>query len=142
MPSIVFAAVLASAFIQDAAAPAPQTAPATCDAAEIKPKSYRLSVEAHALNLTTPYYRWWDNYDLGARPKDDEDADDVAIAIAERARELDDRNLLAHAQLAREYLIAGVAASSAHDAWRRTLDGGGAVAWMAGESHLPAETYP
>jgi hypothetical protein len=129
---IIIATLLAAAAFQDPVPPAPQTpAPATCDAAGIKPESYRLAVEAQALNLTTPYHRWWDTYDLGARPTDAEDADDAAIAIAERALELDDRNLLAHAQLARQYLVAGLDASRAHEAWRRALDGGGAVAWLA-----------
>ncbi len=132
MPSLVIAALLASAVSQAVAPPSPQTAAAaTCDAALIEPESYRLAAEAQALNLTRPSYRWWENYDLGAPPKDSEDADDVAIAIAERARELDDRNLLAHAQLARQYLIAGIDAGKAREAWRRALDGGGAVAWLA-----------
>jgi hypothetical protein len=118
-------------FLAAAIAWAVQQTPATCAAADINPDSYRLTVEAQALNLTKPYYRWWDNYDLGRRPQDVEDLDDAAIAIAERALEIDDRNLLAHAHLARQYLIAGVDATRAHEAWRRTLDGGGAVVWLA-----------
>jgi hypothetical protein len=111
--------------------PALPAAPATCDAAVINPDSYKLAVEAQALNFTKPAYRWWDNYDIGRQAKDVEDLDDAAIVIAERARELDDGNLLAHAHLARQYLIAGVDATKAHEAWRRTLEGGGAVVWLA-----------
>ncbi len=133
---LVAAALVAAAAAQDQppARPDPAHPPgaaATCDAAAIQPESYRLTVDAQALNLTKAYYRWWDKYDIGKRPKDVEDMDDAAIAIAERARELDERNLLAHAQLARQYLIAGVDARKAHDAWQRAMDGGGAVVWTA-----------
>ncbi len=133
---LVSAALVAAVVAQDQPPGRPEPAPppgaaATCAADAIKPESYRLTVEAQALNLTKPAYRWWDQYDIGKRPKDIEDMDDAAIAIAERARELDDRNLLAHAQLARQYLIAGIDAKKAHEAWQRALDGGGAVVWTA-----------
>ena len=133
---IVAAALVASVAFQDTPLVPPdqtplQRAPATCDPTAISTESYRLTVDAQALNLTKAHYRWWDKYDIGERSKDVEDMDDAAIAIAERARELDDRNLLAHAQLARQYLIAGVDAKQAHEAWRRVLDGGGAVVWTA-----------
>jgi hypothetical protein len=135
MSGFFFAALVAFATVQDPPHPgqpaAPPAAAATCDTVAINPDSYKLIVEAQALNFTKPYYRWWDNYDIGTRPADVEDLDDGAMAIAERARELDDRNLLAHAHLARQYLIAGVDATDAHEAWRRTLEGGGAVVWMA-----------
>jgi hypothetical protein len=133
MYGLVLSAVAASLTFQDPVAPPPsaQAGAPTCDAASIKPGSYRLAVEAQALNLTKPSYRWWDNYDIGRRPKDAEEMDDAAIAIAERALELDDRNLLAHAQLARQYLIAGVDAKKAHEAWQRALDGGGAIVWTS-----------
>jgi hypothetical protein len=126
----IAAALMASAALQDPA-PATNSAPLTCDPATIAAESYRLTVEAQALNVTKPYYRWWDNYDIGRKAKDVEDAGDAAIVIAERARELDDRNLLAHAQLARLYVTAGVDAKHAREAWRRTLDAGGAVVWVA-----------
>jgi hypothetical protein len=125
---VLAAAVAASAALQDPRTPRPSE-PGTCAAASIAPDSYRLTVEAQAFNLTTPYHRWWDNYDLGQRPKD-ADMDAGAVAIAERARELDDRNLLAHAQLARQYLVTGVDARKAHEEWRRTLDAGAAIVWL------------
>ena len=132
----VAAALVASVGSQDHAG-----APATCDATAISTESYRLTIEAQALNLTKPYYRWWDQYDIGKRPRDVEDLDDAAVVIAERARELDDRNLLAHAQLARQYLIAGVDAKQAHEAWRRALDGGGAIVWTATLFHVDDRAY-
>jgi hypothetical protein len=130
MRLVMAAAITASAAFQDPA-PARTNQPLTCDAAAIKPESYRLTVEAQALNLTKPYHRWWDNYDLGKNPKDIEDVSDAAIVIAERARALDERNLLAHAQLARQYLVAAVDARETHEEWQRTLDSGGAVVWTA-----------
>ena len=133
MYGLIVGVILMAAAIQDQPPARPDQPPAassTCDAASIAAESYRLTIEAQALNLTKPAYRWWDKYDIGQRPKDDEDLDDAAIAIAERARELDDRNLLAHAQLARQYLIAGVDAKKAYEAWNRVLDGGAAVAWL------------
>lgn len=103
----------------------------TCDPAGIKPDSYRLTVEAQALNVTKPRYRWWDQYDIGKSSKDFADLNEVAIAIAERARELDDSNLLAHAQLARHYVIGAVDAKRAYEEWRRVLAAGGAITWTA-----------
>ena len=129
---VLAVALVASAAFQDPPpAPAKDSRPVTCDPSAIAQESYRLTVEAQALNVTKPHYRWWDNYDLGTRPKDVKGVTDAAITIAERARTLDDGNLLAHAQLARQYLVAGVDARQAHDAWRLTLDGGGAIVWTA-----------
>lgn len=103
----------------------------TCDPAALKPESYRLTVEAQALNLTKPRFRWWDNYDIGKAAKDVQSLNDAAIAIAERARQLDDRNLLAHVQLARHYVVGAVDARQAHEEWRRALDAGAAITWSA-----------
>jgi hypothetical protein len=112
---------------QNAAPPATLT----CDAAAIKPESYRLTTEAQALNVTSPPHRWWDKYDIGRDVKSVRDMNDAAIAIAERARALDDANLLAHAQLARQYVVTGVDARAAREEWRRTLDARGAIVWTA-----------
>ena len=101
---------------------------ATCDPAGIKPESYRLTTEAQALNVTTPPARWWTKYALGTQPRTPQEG---AIAIAERARDLDDRNVLAHVQLARYYVQAGIAADKAREEWSRALDGGGAIVWTA-----------
>ena len=130
MRLVIAATLLASAALQDPA-PARPSVPLTCDAGAIKPESYKLTVEAQALNITKPHYRWWDNYDIGKSPKDLEDQNDAAIAIAERARTLDDGSLLAHAQLARQYLVTGIDARETHNEWERTLDSGGAIVWMA-----------
>ena len=130
MRLVIAATLLASAALQDPA-PARPSVPLTCDAGAIKPESYKLTVEAQALNITKPYYRWWDNYDIGKNPKDVEDQNDAAMTIAARARTLDDGNLLAHAQLARHYLVTGIDARETHKEWERTLDSGGAIVWTA-----------
>jgi hypothetical protein len=127
----IAAALMLSGAFQDPVPTSKNSAPLTCDPSSMAPESYRLTVEAQALNVTKPYYRWWDNYNIGKKAKDVEDAGDAAIVIAERARELDDRNLLAHAQLARLYVTAGVDAKEAHEEWRRTLDAGRAIVWVA-----------
>ena len=128
MRAVVFAAILLSPVAAAAVKDPVPAQTATCDVASINPESYRLTTEAQALNVTKPPSRWWDNYNIGKDPKNWQQA---AIAIAERARELDDRNLLAHAQLARHYVQAGVDADKARDAWKRTLDAGGAIVWTA-----------
>jgi hypothetical protein len=131
MRLVIAAALMLSAAFQDPVPTAKDTAPLTCDPSSIAPESYRLTVEAQALNVTKPYYRWWDNYNIRKKAKDVKDAGEAAIVIAERARELDDRNLLAHAQLARLYVTAGVDAKAAHEEWRRTLDARRAIVWVA-----------
>ena len=126
MRALVLAVTLASPIALSALSDPIPAQTATCDVASINPESYRLTTEAQALNVTKPPARWWDNYNIGKDPKNPQDG---AIAIAERARELDDRNLLAHAQLARYYVQAGIDAAKARDEWKRTLDGGGAIVW-------------
>jgi hypothetical protein len=105
--------------------------PATCDPERIDRESYRLATEAQALNVLRPRYEWWHGFLIGKHADDLADLNDTAISLAERARELDDNNLLAHGLLARGYVVAGENASKAETAWRRTLDGGGAVTWTA-----------
>lgn len=105
---------------------------ATCDPDLIDRDSYRLATEAQALNVLQPRYRWWDAFvNIGKHEWDLADLNETALYLAERARALDDRNLLAHGLLARSYVLLGEDAAKAADAWARTLDGGGAVTWTA-----------
>jgi hypothetical protein len=105
--------------------------PATCDPTLIDRDSYRLATEAQGLNVLQPRYRWWDAFDIGKHEWDLADLNATALYLAERARALDDRNLLAHGLLARSYVLVGEDAGKASEAWGRTLDGGGAVTWTA-----------
>lgn len=134
---VVFVA-MASLWI---AAPAAGEAPTTCDPERIDRESYRLTTEAQALNVLRPRYEWWDRFVIGKHADDLADLNDTAIVLAERARELDDRNLLAHALLARGYVVTGEEASKAETAWRRTLDGGGAVTWTATLYDVDARSF-
>ena len=111
--------------------PSTPSVAATCDPAVIKPDSYRLTTEAQAFNALRPRDPWWEPYGVWKSPREIGDLNEGATALAERARELDDANLLAHGQLAREYLVRGIDARKAEDAWARVLDGGGAVVWTS-----------
>src|SRR6187402_3518899 len=80
-----------------------QTSAITCDPAQIRAGSYTLTTEGQALNLTRPRTRWWDAFDATLAPYQDAlwDLNEASLALAERALEIDSRNALAHAQLAR-----------------------------------------
>lgn len=104
---------------------------ATCDPARLDPRSYRLTTEAQALNALRPREPWWEPYGLWKGPREIGDLNEAAVTLAERAKELDAGNLLAHGQLARQYVIMAIDARQADDAWRRVLDSGGVVVWTA-----------
>ena len=106
-------------------------AAATCDVAAIDPESYRLTTEAQALNVLRPREPWWESYGVWTAPHEIGTVNQGALRLAERARALDDRNLLAHGYLARQMVVAAVDARKAEEEWRRVLDGGGAVVWTA-----------
>lgn len=108
-----------------------QDRPFTCDAARLDPESYRLTTEAQALNVTRPRYRWWDAFAIGKHIDDLADLNEAAVEFAERARRLDQANLLAHGILARQYVVLGENARHADEAWRLVLDAGGAIVWTA-----------
>ena len=78
---------------------------------------------------------------VGAHVADLDDPNSTATDIAEHARRLDDRNLMAHAQLARQYVIEGVDARHADEEWRRVLASGGAIAWTATLYDVDARSY-
>lgn len=104
---------------------------ATCDSASIDQVSYRLTTEAQALNVLRPREPWWEPYGMWKGPGEIGDVNEGAMQLAERARELDDSNLLAHGQLAREYVVTAVDRRKAQDEWQRVLDSGGAIVWTA-----------
>ena len=130
--ALVIALAAAAAPIRGASAQEPRTTmPATCDAAAIDPESYRLTTEAQALNMLRPREPWWEPYGVWQGPHEIGTVNEGALALAERASELDDRNLLAHGYLARQMVVAAVDAQQAEAEWRRVLDNGGAVVWTA-----------
>jgi hypothetical protein len=115
----------------------------TCDPAQIDPDSYRLTTDAQALNLTRPRTRWWDAFDATLAPYHDALADlnGGALAIAERALALDDRNLLAHAQVARQLVVVGEDGNRARDEIGRVFAAGGAIVWTATMYDVDAHDY-
>lgn len=104
---------------------------ATCDPARIDPASYRLTTEAQALNALRPREPWWEPFGLWKSPREIGTVNEGAATLAKRAKELDDTNLLAHGQLAREYVTMAVDRRTAEDEWQRVLDSGGAIVWTA-----------
>ena len=102
---------------------------AACGPDGIDPASYRLTTEAQALNVWRPREPWWEPYGLWKGPREIGDINQGATKLAERARELDDKNLLAHGHLARQYVVMAVDAQKAEAEWERVLAGGGAVVW-------------
>jgi hypothetical protein len=111
----------------------------TCDPAALDAESYRLTVEETARNVTAPRSSRW--APVGDHLADLDDLNASSIGLAERARRLDDRNLLAHAQLARQYVIDGIDARLADAEWRRVLASGGAIAWTATLYDVDARSY-
>lgn len=111
--------------------PPPSPPSVTCDATAIDPESYRLTTEAQALNVLRPREPWWEPYGLWKAPHEIGTVNEGALRLAVRARELDDRNLLAHGYLARHMVIGAVDAREAETEWRRVLDHGGSVVWTA-----------
>src|SRR5436190_7092485 len=86
----------------------------TCDARTIDPDSYALTTRAQARILnedrTGP---WWERFSVDEAARDLFDVNASSTYAAERARALDPRNLLAHALLARQYVVMGEDAARA-----------------------------
>ena len=108
-----------------------QSSTPTCDAAHINPDSYRLTTEAQALNIIRPREPWWEPYGIWKNPREIGSLNAAATKLAEEARRIDPRNLLAHSILARQYVVEAIDAQKAEDAWKTTIDSGGAVVWTA-----------
>jgi hypothetical protein len=109
-------------------APSP---PATCDEAAIDDESYTLTTEAQAMNVLRPREPWWEPYGVWQEPREIGDLNQGSARLAERAKELDGGNLLAHGYLARQHIVMAVDATKAAEEWARVLDNGGAITWTA-----------
>lgn len=114
---------------------------ATCDESAINAESYRLTIEAQALNVLRPREPWWEPYGIWNRPGEIGEINEAAVRLAERAKELDDNNLLAHGHLARQYVVLAVDATRAEDEWRRVIDNGGAIVWTASLYDVDARSF-
>src|SRR5216117_2419687 len=92
----------------------------TCNPSELDARSYRLTTRAQALIINDPRGSWWDGFQL----KHEEqlaDLNDASAYAAERAIEIDPRNLMGYGILARVGLALGQP-ERAEAAWARVLD--------------------
>jgi hypothetical protein len=132
------AAVLASLAFGLAAESA--QASLTCDAARLDPRSYRLTTRAQALIVTDDDGRFRDAFALGEHAADLLDLNLATTRAAERALAIDPMNRMAHAILARQFLVLGEP-EPAEQAWQTVLEAGGAVAWTGTLYDVDARTY-
>jgi hypothetical protein len=105
-------------------------AEATCDPAAIEARSYALTTRAVAMAVKQPRHDWWDSFELGKYAGDLADLNTAVTRAAERALELDPKNLLGHSILARQYLVLEEP-EQAGAAWSSVWAAGGAVAWTS-----------
>jgi hypothetical protein len=119
----------------------PVSPAATCDASHIDPDSYALTTRAQARIVTANRMDWWDGFNIGNAFEALHDLNASSTWAAERALELDPHNLLAHATLARQYVVVGEDAARADAAWRTALDNGAAIVWTATAYDVDAKSY-
>jgi hypothetical protein len=113
---------------------------ATCDPHELDPRSYRLTTRAVAEIVNEDRTDWWRYWDLLSVQDDLADLNDGTARAAERALQIDPRNLMAHGILARHHLLTLDGAAAAAE-WARVLDAGGAVTWTGTLYDVDARTY-
>jgi hypothetical protein len=120
---------------------AAQSGAASCDPRALDADSYALTTRGLAEVVLEERTSWWDRFSVGRHAAALGDLNSSATSVAEYALRLDDRNLLAHATLARQYVVIGKDANDADRAWRTVLDHGGAVAWTATLYDVDARSY-
>jgi hypothetical protein len=113
----------------------------TCDATLLDSDSYALTVQAQADIVTGQRSSWWDGFLVGKHAADLADLNASSKDAAEHALRLDRRNLLAHAILARQYVVVGEDGEMADRLWRAVLDHGGEVVWTATLYDVDARSY-
>ena len=120
-----------------------QTSAITCDPAQIRAGSYALTTEGQALNLTRPRTRWWDAFDATLAPYQDAllDLNEASLALAERALEIDSRNALAHAQLARQLVVTGTDGDRARQEIAALFAAGHPIVWSSTLYDVDAHDY-
>jgi hypothetical protein len=119
------------AILPVASQPLPAAATPTCDAAALDPDSYALTTRGMAEVVLEERTSWWDGFIVGRHAEALRDLNFSATSAAEHALRIDPQNLLAHATLARQYLVIGEDAALADASWQAVLDNGGAVVWTA-----------
>jgi hypothetical protein len=119
----------------------PAKAQPTCDAHTLDPDSYALTTRAQADVVNEDRTSWWDAFIIGRHAEALRDLNFSATSAAEHALRIDSRNLLAHAILARQYVVLGEDARLADASWRTVLDNGGAVVWTATLYDVDVKSY-
>jgi hypothetical protein len=137
--SFSFVALLFSAQPLTAQATSSADVP-TCDRRVIDPQSYELTTFAQATNLLSPRSDFWDAFVINSHLSALHDLNHDAVALAERARARDPRNLMAHSILARQYLILG-RQRAAEEAWRTVIDHDGVVVWTSTLYDVDAKSF-
>jgi hypothetical protein len=112
----------------------------TCDPAAIDPRSYRLTTRAVAMASTGKRLDFWDAFDITAPADRLAAIAGGATFAAQRAAEIDPGNAMAPSILARQFLILEEP-EPAEKAWRRVMDGGGAVVWTATLYDVDVRSY-
>ncbi len=112
----------------------------TCDPEVLNPRSYRLTTRAMAEIVNEDRTDWWRYWDLLSVQDDLADLNDGTARAAERALQIDPRNLMAHGVLARYHLLALDGEAAAAE-WATVLDAGGAVTWTGTLYDVDARTY-
>jgi hypothetical protein len=112
----------------------------SCDPGVVDPRSWALTTRAQALNVTADRYDWLDGFALGKHEFALADLNERATRLAERAREIDPRNLMASSLLARQMLIEGNG-ERAEEFMGAVMASGGAVVWTATLYDVDARTY-
>jgi hypothetical protein len=113
----------------------------TCDATQINPDSYDLTTRIQALIVTQDRSAWWQRFSIAKAVDDLRDLNWGSLYAAERAWELDHRNLLARALVARQSVILGIDAAQAESDWRSVMDNRGTVVWTATLYDVDARSY-
>jgi hypothetical protein len=101
-----------------------------CDRDSIDRASWRLTTRGVALAVTQPRHDWWDSFDLGKYADDLADLNLAVTRTAERALEIDPRNMMGHSILARQYLVLSEP-EQADAAWGVVMGAGGQVVWTS-----------
>jgi hypothetical protein len=118
-----------------------QSGTPSCDPRVLDPDSYALTTRGVAEVVLEERTSWWDGFLIGRHAAALNDLNSSATSVAEYALQLDGRNLLAYATLARQYVVGGEDAQYADRAWRTVLDNGGAIVWTATLYDIDAKSY-
>ncbi len=119
----------------------PAAGPPTCDAAQIAPDSYALTTSVQAEIVMADRTPWWARFSMTQTADELKDLNFGSMYAAERALAIDPRNLLAHALVARQYVVLGIDAARAEAEWRTALDHGAAVVWTATLYDVDVKSY-